>query len=82
MNIVNKALILACFFIFNAEAYAYVGPGAGLTALGSIIAFIGAVLLMIAGFLWYPIKRLLKSKKQTVKEKAEKAGESTGQPSE
>ena len=39
---------------------AYVGPGVGLSALGSVLAFIGAVFLLIVGFLWYPIKRLLK----------------------
>ena len=42
--------------------HAYVGPGVGLSALGSVVAFIGAVFLLIVGFLWYPIKRLLKRK--------------------
>lgn len=42
--------------------HAYVGPGVGLSAIGSVLAFIGAVFLLIAGFLWYPIKRLLKRK--------------------
>lgn len=41
---------------------AYVGPGVGLSAIGSVLAFIGAVFLLIVGFLWYPIKRLLKRK--------------------
>lgn len=40
--------------------HAYVGPGVGLSAIGSVLAFIGAVFLLIVGFLWYPIKRLLK----------------------
>ncbi len=40
-------------------AFAYVGPGAGLTAIGTFIALIGAVLLGIVGFIWYPVKRLL-----------------------
>ncbi|MCW8925682.1 MAG: hypothetical protein OQJ84_05440, partial [Xanthomonadales bacterium] len=42
--------------------HAYVGPGVGLSAIGSVLAFIGAVFLLIAGFLWYPVKRLLKRK--------------------
>ena len=41
-------------------AHAYVGPGAGLSAIGAVLAFIGATLLLIVGFVWYPIKRLLK----------------------
>ena len=42
--------------------HAYVGPGVGLSAIGSVLAFIGAVFLLIVGFLWYPIKRLIKRK--------------------
>jgi len=43
-------------------SHAYVGPGAGLSAIGSVLAFIGAIFLLIVGFLWYPIKRLIKKK--------------------
>lgn len=39
-------------------ALAYIGPGAGITAIGTAIALIGAILLAIVGFVWYPIKRL------------------------
>jgi hypothetical protein len=39
---------------------AYTGPGAGLTAIGAFVAVVVAVLLAILGFLWYPIKRLLR----------------------
>lgn len=45
-------------------AQAYIGPGAGITAIGTVIALIGAILLAIAGFLWYPIKRLLRKRAQ------------------
>ncbi len=38
---------------------AYIGPGTGLSAIGTLIAVIGAVLLAIIGFIWYPVKRLL-----------------------
>ena len=44
-------------------ASAYVGPGAGLSAIGTVIALIGAVLLGIVGFIWYPVKRLLRKRK-------------------
>lgn len=45
-------------------AAAYIGPGAGLGAIGTVFAVIGAILLMIVGFVWYPIKRLLKRGKK------------------
>jgi hypothetical protein len=40
------------------SAAAYIGPGAGLTAIGTVAALFGALLLAIVGFVWYPIKRL------------------------
>ena len=43
-----------------AGAAAYVGPGAGLTAIGSFLALLSAVVLGIVGFLWYPIKRIMR----------------------
>lgn len=46
-------------------ALAYVGPGAGLTVIGSILAFLGLIFLAMFGFLWYPIKRLITKRKQS-----------------
>ena len=38
---------------------AYVGPGAGLASIGALLTLIGAGLLMVSGFIWYPAKRIL-----------------------
>ncbi len=40
-------------------AEAYIGPGAGITVIGTVVAFVGAVFFAIIGFVWYPIKRLI-----------------------
>lgn len=53
------AAALALLLVPGAAA-AYVGPGAGLTAIGTVLALIGAVCLAIVGFVWYPVKRLLR----------------------
>ena len=45
------------------QAHAYIGPGAGLSAIGSILALVGATVLLILGFIWYPFKRLLQRRK-------------------
>lgn len=45
-------------------ALAYIGPGAGISAIGTFFAVIGAVVLLIVGFLWYPVKRMLRKKKE------------------
>ncbi len=46
-------------------ALAYIGPGLGMSAIGSFFALVGAVFLGILGFLWYPVKRLIKMFRKT-----------------
>jgi Na+/melibiose symporter-like transporter len=41
-------------------AQAYVGPGAGLTAVGAFLAMIAAVLVSLVAFVWLPIRRRLR----------------------
>lgn len=56
-----SAVLLAALAVSTPDiALAYVGPGAGLTAIGTIFALMGAVVLALVGFVWYPVKRLLK----------------------
>lgn len=45
--------------LLSQNALAYIGPGAGIGAIGTVLALIGAVLLAIVGFVWYPVKRLI-----------------------
>jgi hypothetical protein len=49
---------LAILLLVPRSASAYAGPGSGLTVIGAALAFVGAVLFAIVGFVWYPIKRL------------------------
>jgi hypothetical protein len=63
MNTSRIAVLTLGFLMALASpAVAYIGPGAGLTAIGAALAFVGALLLAIVGFIWYPIKRLLRAR--------------------
>ena len=53
-------------------AFAYVGPGSGITAIGAALALVGSIVLAIVGFVWYPLKRLLQSRRRT-RQTAERA---------
>lgn len=67
MNSSRPILILAATFLVALlpdAALAYIGPGAGLSAIGTAIAVIGAFVLLIVGFIWYPVKRLLRGRKK------------------
>ena len=59
--------------VLPGEALAYIGPGAGLSALGALLALIGVVFLAIVGFIWYPVKRILRRRKSSRSNKS-KAG--------
>ena len=44
-------------------AQAYMGPGAGLALIGSLFALIAALGIGALGLVWYPLKRLFRSKR-------------------
>ena len=52
--------LAAISVILPDPALAYIGPGAGLGAIGTLVALIGALLLAVVGFVWYPLKRLMR----------------------
>jgi nitrate reductase gamma subunit len=41
-------------------ALAYLGPGGAVSAVGTAVALIVAVLIAIFGFLWFPLRRLMR----------------------
>ena len=41
----------------------YIGPGAGAGAIAVLIAVALGVLLLLAGVFWYPIKRMIRSRR-------------------
>jgi hypothetical protein len=43
-----------------ALAWAYVGPGLGAGAVAAVLGIFFGLLAVLAGVVWYPIKRLLK----------------------
>lgn len=51
---------LGLLFLVATPAAAYVGPGAGMSVIGAAFALIAGAFLAIIGFVWYPIKRLLR----------------------
>lgn len=54
-------IILIC--LLPQSAVAYIGPGTGLSAIGVFLAVVAGISIALFGFVWYPIKRLLRQKK-------------------
>jgi len=52
-------------------AFAYVGPGAGLTLLGALWGLIVAVVLSVGFILMWPLRKLMRRNKQMTSNQAE-----------
>ena len=57
--------LVAALVLMPISASAYVGPGAGLGAIAVTIALILGVVLLFIGFLWYPLRRVLRKRKSS-----------------
>lgn len=42
----------------------YLGPGGGISTIGSMLALLAAIVVALFGFVWFPLKRLLRSRKR------------------
>jgi hypothetical protein len=68
--VLSSLMILAQLLGTPQVIYAYIGPGAGIAAIGTVLALIVGILIAIVAFIWYPIKRLLaKIKKRRMADK-------------
>ena len=51
-------VIAAALSLWVTPAFAYLGPGVGLSAIGAFLALVLGVLVAFFGFIWYPLRRL------------------------
>lgn len=61
------AQIVCAAFIAGAiasPAAAYIGPGLGLGVIASIFGAIAAFFMMLAGLVWYPVKVMLRKRRE------------------
>jgi hypothetical protein len=60
-----RMLIVALVFVgWASHAHAYIGPGLGAGTIAVIVGVVGSILLAVFGIFYYPIKRMIKSRKQ------------------
>ena len=68
---ITALLLLA---LITSPAAAYVGPGAGISVLGSLLGILATILVAIGAILFWPIRKLMKRRK------AKKEAEVPGNP--
>lgn len=69
LKLTLSALLLA--LTLGTPAQAYIGPGAGLGAIMVTVALVLGVLLLLFGFVWYPLRRMMRKRKEAVGDEAE-----------
>ncbi len=77
-------LILAAFLTVPGLAHSYIGPGLGAGTIVVILAILASLLLALFALFWYPLKRLLKGRKDSDSDEDEEEadrGKDTGPPS-
>ena len=52
------------FCLFSTPSFAYLGPGVGGGIIAATIGIIVAIFAALFGLIWFPIKRLLKKRKE------------------
>ena len=57
-------LFALCTTFLTPTATAYIGPGAGIGAIGTVLLLLALVIIAIIGFIWLPLKRLGKKEKK------------------
>ena len=57
------------FIIIATPSFAYLGPGVGAGVIAATIGVIVAIFAALFGLIWFPIKRLLKEKKEKHQDK-------------
>ena len=57
-------LALFVFFLTTTSSFAYLGPGVGGGVIAATIGIIVAIFAVLFGLIWFPVKRLLKKRKE------------------
>lgn len=64
--IVRIGLLVALVLPLSPEPLlGYIGPGSGLSAVGAVLAIVAGLFFAVFGFVWYPLKRLMRSNRKT-----------------
>lgn len=72
INWLVKGIIFILLFS-PMSVMAYLGPGATVSTIGALLAAIAGIIVAIFGFLFYPIRRLIRRRK---KQSGQKKGDS------
>jgi hypothetical protein len=59
-RVIGYAIVGLLVLLIPAPVAAYLGPGGVVSGIGALLALVAAVLASLFGFVWYPVKRLVR----------------------
>ena len=60
------AVVCLALVLLAQPAFAYIGPGAGISLLGSLFGLVAAIFVGLGVVLFWPIRRLMRRNRQSV----------------
>lgn len=64
MNPMFKLLVMAATVLLSTPAMAYIGPGAGISVLGSLLGILATIVVAIGAIVMWPLRKALKKRRQ------------------
>lgn len=58
-----RFIVILLLALATGTAQAYVGPGAGISVLGSLLGILATIVVAIGAILFWPVRKLLKRRK-------------------
>jgi hypothetical protein len=64
MRCVQQLSVVAILAAAAFPAFAYIGPGSGISVIGSLLGLLSTILITVAAIALFPIRKLLKKRAQ------------------
>lgn len=70
-----RIVLLAIALLISAPAAAYIGPGAGISVLGSLLGILATIVVAIGAIVMWPLRKMLKKRRQAAADNAQTSEE-------
>jgi hypothetical protein len=58
-----RTILTVILMCLSTPAFAYIGPGAGISVLGSVLGILATIVVTIGAILFWPLRKLMKRRK-------------------
>ena len=77
-NITPKLPVLVLLVLLTSTAFAYVGPGAGISVLGSLFSILATIVVAIGAIIFWPLRKYMKRRKARLGSEDSNKADNTG----